>query len=70
VGLEDVRGHGEQVVQRVLHLRVLERVELERAQRGVQGDEEVATRVPQRSLGRLLGLRGRGCDGVTGHGVM
>src|SRR5438046_42180 len=54
-----------EVVQRLLHLRVLDRIELERAERGIEHDEKLAARVPQEAVGRLDRLGDRRLAGRT-----
>src|SRR5438445_13449366 len=63
-----LRGLG-QVVERLLHLRVLDGIELERPEGGVQHDEEIPAGVPQEAVGRLDGIGdgGAGRRAAAGH---
>src|SRR6266513_1713995 len=61
--VEQMLGRRRQVVQRLLHLGVLDGIELERAERGVQHHEELAARVAQEAVGRLDRLGDRRLPG-------
>src|SRR6266566_4648969 len=51
------------VVECLLHLRVLDGIELERSEGGVQHDEEIPSGVPQEAVGGLDGIG----DGPAGR---
>src|SRR2546427_1109713 len=58
--IQQVLGRRREVVERLLHLRVLDRIELERPERGVEDDEEVAPGMTEEAVRRLDGLHHRG----------
>src|SRR5438270_10144589 len=66
--VEQVLGALREVVERLLHLRVLDRIELEGAKSSIQHDEEVPSGVPQEAVGCLDGIRDGGAGrGAAGH---
>src|SRR6266516_708098 len=60
---------GGQIIQRLLHLGVLDRIELERAHRRVEHDQEVPPGVAQESVRGLDGLGDRALGRTAGGHV-
>src|SRR5256885_11819293 len=60
---------GGQIIQRLLHLGVLDRIELERAHRRVEHDQEVPPDVAQESVRGLDGLGDRALGRTAGSHV-
>src|SRR6266576_159424 len=67
-GLGALRGGG-QIIPRLLHLGVLDRIELERAHRRVEHDQEVPPGVAQESVRGLDGLGDRALGRTAGGHV-
>ena len=68
LNVEQMLGGGQKLVQRRLHLRVLDRIELERAKRRIEDDQKVSPGVTQESVRRLHGLDHRRATGARlGH---
>src|SRR5206468_5979720 len=66
--VEQLLGRRGQVVEGLLNLRVLDGIELERSERGVEHDQEVPARVAQETVRRLDGLGDRTAGRVAaGH---
>src|SRR2546430_3067632 len=61
--VEQVLGGLGEVIERLLYLRVLDGIELEGSEGGVQHDEEIPSGMPQEAVGRLDGIG----DGSAGR---
>src|SRR6185503_14918649 len=68
--VEQLLGGRREIVERLLHLGVLDRIQLERAERGIEHHQEVAAGMPEETVRRLDGFDHRGTPPARrGHAV-